>query len=217
MTRKESDHKMHSDARDQCPGRWYYEWELYKTLAGTDTSAAARTQRQRWHAITPAPTVTKSDIRLLHPQIEPSAVRYVAVLAPHGDTAWLTVPFGQLSLPATPDEIHTDRTSPALRVLCGWNRFIIPTAALQQSWRVGTLTAEEMAWLASPPPERTGPPLRHPADPRWDYLEMESEFRERVRIASQTQTTYEIPYPHVLRRAAEDGPHYGDSEKGRSR
>ncbi len=194
--------------------RWVQEWHLFNALC-EDTSTAVAP------AATPVPDdrstdspIAPGDIRLLHPSIEPMMARYVTVLEQHhGSQVWLVIPFGMLSQPATPEEVRTERRGPLLGVLCAWNRLTIANHILQRCWRVGRLTDKEMVWLRSAPPaNRVGPPLRHPLDPRWDYLEMESEFRQRVCTAAAPPVTYDIPYPPELRRAAEDSAPYGSEE-----
>jgi hypothetical protein len=194
--------------------RWLAEWELLKAL--TPENAGGTGPPDRPLPDTPAGStsspVRSGDIRLLHPLIEPGAVRYVAVTTDDGEDAWFVVPFGLLAEPATPDEVLTRRGTPPLRVLCPWNRFHMSTSMLQRCWLVDRLTDEEATWCRSGlPPDRTGAPLRHPLDPRWDYLEMESAFRQRVCHAAPAGMTYEIPYPSALRKAAEDSTPYGHS------
>jgi len=86
------------------------------------------------------------------------------------------------------------------------------THMLERCWLVDQLTNEEAAWCRSTrPADRIGAPLCHPLDPRWDYLEMESEFRQRVCNGTQPQMTYYISPPE-LRKAAEDQAPYGDED-----
>jgi hypothetical protein len=194
--------------------RWLQEWQLFLALAdetsAEDASVPALTLDRPPHS----PAVERGDIRLIHPSIEPVDVRYVAVVDQDDAEDWLVIPFGRLSEPATTEEVRTDRNSPTLRVLCPWNRFSVTTTALQRCWLVDRLTDQEAGWTGSAlPPERTGPPLRHPLDPRWDYLEMESEFRQRVCSKRRTQVVYDIISSTELRKAAEDQAPYG-SENG---
>jgi hypothetical protein len=201
--------------------RWLKEWELLQALAPDAPPPASHTPLALADAADPAP-VQAGDIRLLHPAIEPHGVRYIAVLCQQNGGDFLVAPFGLLSEPATPGEVATGRTTPALRVLCIWNRFEMCRANLQRSWLADRLNDEECHTLLAPmvtasamgaatwPADRTGPPLRHPLDPRWDYLDMESEFRQRAcrptrqgvvydigvgerRQAAETHTPYETP------------------------
>jgi hypothetical protein len=78
------------------------------------------------------------------------------------------------------------REAAPLRVLCAWNARRMTPAQLADSWYVDDLSDEELGEAAAllqhlrfgqPVPDplrgRTGPPLRHPADPRHEYLEEE--------------------------------------------
>jgi len=197
--------------------RWLAEWELFRALASaTDDDAGAPTDTPRGLSpLTGEAPVTTGDIRLLHPRLEPGGPRYIGVIANTDSNTWIVVPFGLLAEPATPEEVITGRDTPALRVLCPWNQFSMSTTMLQYCWRVDRLTDTETALCQTAlPVGRIGPPLRHPLDPRWDYLEMESEFRQRVCSADRGQVTYEIPYPSELRKAAEDGAPYGNDSDG---
>ncbi len=198
--------------------RWLQEWSLFEALAGeTSPGRASCTPLALDHATQNTDNAT-GDIRLLHPCIEPMAVRYVAVLEPQGGDRWLVAPFGLLSEPATADEVRTDREISALRVLCPWNRFVLTAEMLKQCWLVGQLTEAEQRWTQTEPPvERVGPPLRHPLDPRWDYLEMEAEFRQRACSTQWRQMIYDISTPSELRKAAEDSAPYGSEAENEDR
>ncbi|MBL7077638.1 MAG: hypothetical protein ISS31_09205 [Kiritimatiellae bacterium] len=193
--------------------RWLAEWELFQALTPEKVDIAERPAPPLLSLSQPDDTpVHPGDIRLLHPRFESSIPRYVAVAANTDGDGWHVVPFGLLTEPATPGEVVTRRSAPALRVLCLWNQFSLPTTMLQCCWRVDRLSEEEKAWLQSDlPSHRVGPPLRHPLDPRWDYLEMESEFRQRVSRGTRRQVTYDIT-PSELRKAAEDSAPYGDQD-----
>lgn len=193
--------------------RWLAEWKLLNALT-SETDGEPQQPTGRSGAPLPLANempVQAGDIRLLHPRFEPDAPRYVAVAAARDVDTWLVVPFGLLSEPATPDEVVTGRSTPALRVLCPWNQFSMSTLMLQRCWLVDRLTDREAAWCQSTrPADRVGPPLRHPLDLRWDYLEMESDFRQRVCRRSRGGITYDIASPSELRKAAEDGAPYGE-------
>jgi hypothetical protein len=189
--------------------RWLHDWSLFTVLSDEASTVDLSVPRLALDDRSECSDVATGDIRLLHPTIEPLAVRYVAVLDNQGNDRWLVVPFGPLFDPATPDEVHTGRKTPALRVLCPWNRFAMTRSMLQRCWPVDRLTDEETEWLrTAPPADRIGPPLRHPLDPRWDYLEKESEFRQRVSNVGRKQVSYDITQSE-LRMAAEDSTPYG--------
>ncbi|NQU40398.1 MAG: hypothetical protein HQ523_10635 [Lentisphaerae bacterium] len=205
---------------------WIAEWTLLLATESNgelETPPATRPSLQL-HVLSDAAPIQTGDIRLLHPEIEPTALRYVAVVAPHSATAWTVLPFGLLSEPATPDEIRTDRTPPPLRVLCPWNRLQITTAHLQRCWLADQLTPEEAMWLGSAlsmhgehaphPPERTGPALRHPLDPRHDYRAREAAFRQRLTATVASPLRYDTTInPSALLKAAEDRAPYGTAER----
>ncbi|MDP6491514.1 MAG: hypothetical protein QGH42_05565 [Kiritimatiellia bacterium] len=213
MTRPPDNIPASPDPSRERLSRWLVEWELLNALT---SETAGETKQPAGRFGTPLPLaneipVQAGDIRLLHPRFEPDAPRYVAVVANTDMDTWLVIPFGLLSEPATPGEVVTGRNAPALRVLCPWNRFSMSTLMLERCWLADRLTDKEADWCRSTrPPDRVGPPLRHPLDPRWDYLEMESEFRQRVCSRSRGGITYEIAPPSELQKAAEDGVPYGD-------
>ncbi len=194
--------------------RWLREWNLLKAFETDRTVEYAAGPVQTLDENSQNSQITAGEIRLLPPDLEPSAVRYIAILDRQAKGRWLVVPFGLLSEPATPEEVLTDREAPALRVLCPWNRFTMDAGLLQRCWQVGQLNAEEENWLqTTPPSDRAGPPLRHPLDPRWDYLEMESKFRQRVCAATRRRIIYDISPPADLLKAAEDSPPYGSGSE----
>ena len=190
--------------------RWLHEWKLYLALQAEDVIDHPDHPPLALDTYETEDAIAPRDIRLIHPSLEPTAPRYVAVLQGWNDR-WRVIPFGQLGEPAVRDEIRTDRAAPALRVLCPWNTFIMTTAMLRCCWRVDRLTDAEVAWMASPPTARMGPPLRHPFDPRWDYLEMESQFRQRVCNSSREHIQYDIRSGAELPMAAEDRAPYGNA------
>lgn len=203
--------------------QWLGEWALFRALAPDASSAED-------HRPTPLATpsdrtaVQPGDIRLLHPSIEPNAPRYVAVIESAGREGWRVAPFGLLAEPATPEEVATGRTAPGLRVLCAWNRFDMPASSLQTCWLADRLSEAEQDVLLTPlrgspvegsaawPPERVGPPLSHPLDPRWDYLEMESELRHRASQTPRRGVVYDIG-DGELRKAAEGRAPYGSPDR----
>ena len=134
------------------------------------------------------------DVRLLSPVVESTWLRpvYVLLLAQGGDGFWLVAPFGRFGVPAVPGEWRTGSRSLHARVLCCWQVRRIEPALLADAWRVmrfpkAKLTTalrvaaaccdrSELDTQALPIPwAALGPPLRHPADPRRDYLAQESD------------------------------------------
>ena len=96
-------------------------------------------------------------------------------------------PFSVLAEPALPAEFRLRREGPA-RVLQAWNARTVSGKIAAASWKVDEIPESERflldAWLAAtredvnasgPWDDRTGPPLRHPLDPRQTYLETEAD------------------------------------------
>lgn len=140
------------------------------------------------------------------------------------DAGWWTVPFGRYATPAVPGEWTTGLAAPPLRVACGWNlRFVPPERFLPGAAK--RLTEKQMievrrcmdhikrgVALGSALAKRLGPPLFHPADPRYAYLE-----EERERLDAHLPAVHEIvaeddraPSSWLL--AAEGRPVYGDAD-----
>ena len=212
--------------------RWLAEWRIELALGETPTAgrmpAPLRAEvRAELGGDTGMPEA--GHIRLLYPHLAAAWHRPVclAILAQRNGPEFLAAPFGPFSEPATPGELRTGRAEAPLRVLCVWNaRWFTPTV-FRGSWKVDTLTGEDLeaanrvlaacedglvlpAELAG----RVGPPLMHPDDPRRIYCR-----RETVRMDAllrDSGTVYDagtLRYPDTivreLPRAAErgdDGP-----------
>lgn len=145
--------------------------------------------------------VAVGQIRLLSPELTPDADRPV-VVALFGD--WdegevLIAPFSPFSVPATPGEWLTGRTTPVLRVLEVWNARSVPNAALEESWLVDDFAAVECkaAWhvfeheafgkpLAPEFEQQVGPPLVHPEDPRRRYQDEEVALLAKFQASAQS-------------------------------
>lgn len=144
------------------------------------------------------------DIRLLHPASPrslPNHPLYVLILKRMTNGASLICPFSRFAEPATPGEWITGSQSIPLRVLCLWNSRVAPSTLLRQSWGSGKLSQSQLMCalelhehLASGSPltrvtsDSVGPPLGHPADPRWLYEEEESRFLdETIKALSPTR------------------------------
>lgn len=157
-----------------------------------DEAAGAERGNVAWPVpVADEPAVAEGQVRLLHPCVlaAGSGPRYVAVLAAEGKNACLAAPFSRYAAPAVPGEALTGIDTPGLRVLCLWNAFVLPAHRLAWSWLAGALSAaqqadmlavaahvREDAPLAAELLARTGPPLRHPLDPRRAYLEEEEQL-----------------------------------------
>ncbi|MGA0333771.1 MAG: hypothetical protein ACO3N7_08075 [Kiritimatiellia bacterium] len=141
------------------------------------------------------------------------------VLFSAGYSKWRVFPFSEFSMPATPEEWKLRDGGPA-RVLQGWNVRVIDQAAARQSWCVDCISDAEMFgvnrwWLEISAGElrcgeQQGPPLRHPLDPRYEYLDAEG-FRVDACIG-EARPGY--PAAPELKKAAEPPESYGgNSEK----
>jgi hypothetical protein len=166
---------------------WLREWRADRRVPSPRRAPSRPAEAGRHPAGRTVP-VRAGSIRLLRPESPPTRSRpcFVAVLetCPASATV-LAVPFGRFPVPATPGEWRTDRKARALRVLCCWNARYIPRATIERGWPSGTLSradraaaerlvrADPSAAAPSGFSERTGPPLRHPCDPRLVYLEEE--------------------------------------------
>jgi hypothetical protein len=150
------------------------------------------------------------------------------VLEKRSAGSFLVVPFGRFLEPAVPGEWRTGLRAFPLRVLCLWNSRLVSAEILRSSWPAGRMTpnilgqAQEAhghvhgaAPLVSVRPERLGPPLRHPLDPRHAYLSEEAALMDEHLIAlagesgeSSGTISYEQPRS-ALRLAAESRTRYG--------
>ncbi|HMO05318.1 MAG TPA: hypothetical protein PKC67_15485 [Kiritimatiellia bacterium] len=143
---------------------------------------------------------------------------YVLVLE-IAESGVLVVPFGRYATPAVPGEWHSGIDAAPLRVLCGWNSRAVAAARLLPGAvkRVGVKALAEHRLLceavgAGVPPaahlaERLGPPLVHPADPRYAYLDEERERLDDHFPVVREQDDSATPSRWLL--AAEGRPRYG--------
>lgn len=190
--------------------RWLAEWKIEKDLpdghpapmpAGRQTSSASVFTVEAAGEI-----LSPGDIVLLPPIGETTAARPVYVaLAEKRDNQWTAVPFSRFSLPATEEEFATRSDFEPTKVLCLWNAGTVPVTILSRGWRVGKLKAPDLKTVlkflsgekAELPDNRRGPMLRHPLDPRHDYLEEEKtlwfDFRgekERLIYPEEAESDY---------------------------
>ena len=209
--------------------RWLAEWRLDGLLGGEppghEPAAPDDAFRRANGPAGPPPeptTLAAGDIRLLFPDVPATAARprYVAILEPPRAGRQLAAPFGRFAEPGLPGEWATGRTEPPLRVLCLWNARALPRAVVAKSWLVGRMTPRETADARSvrrslranrPPSPRlaaaTGPPLLHPADPRWEYRDQELEWmRELEGEASGTEEGMEKYALPAAGEEADDAP-----------
>ena len=194
-------------------------------------------------AQTGAPACSPGDIRLIYPPCNRDDCLpplYVAVLRAVAQNVWLVAPFGRFSTPAVPSEWRTGLKALPLRVLCLWNaRTVADRKLAGRSCRAGALSARLVTRIPATPPQwapamplqptpaplspcrpapsRVGPPLLHPADPRWIYLERETDRMDAGLAAGHASHGAIAPLPGApyplgggsLLKAAEDSPDFG--------
>jgi len=175
--------------------RWLQEWSIARALdegleaeTGSPQPPPEGGEDLRDLVAGTDPDVAAGQIRLLTSHCAPAdRPFYVAVLEAAGPGEFLCAPFGPFGEPGVPGEWRTGRDAPGLRVLCLWNSHVVPAARLAESWVVDTLSPDERERVMAVcrfvqvgetmPPDlvgETGPPVIHPADPRWLYREQEA-------------------------------------------
>jgi hypothetical protein len=185
--------------------RWLAEWRLDRELSkdsdapdycGGTTGMFPGPSGARF------PRPARGDIRLLHPATGSAALSrpvYVAVIETASDTDFIVAPFGLFSTPALPGEWRTGFRALPVRVLCLWNWRTVSSAALRLSWRARRMPPCKLGKAAglllavrsgldpeSVAPGETGPPVRHPLDPRLRYeAEEASAFDEQIRAMEE--------------------------------
>ena len=166
------------------------------------------------------PAPAEGQIRLW-PAVETQWPPMYGLLMRAGYGRWRVFPFSELATPATPGEM-TVRQDPPVRVLQGWNARELQQAGVLESWFVDLVPDEKLFqvnlwWLCLEAGSelsgdlRTlcGPPLRHPLDPRHDYLDSEA-CRADICLG-ETPAIYKVSAE--LKKAAEPEGDYGDSSE----
>lgn len=164
---------------------WLADYALYREMRGPVDAMEEEPGQGREYDFSGEPSPAAGQIRLW-PSADPGEDPLYGLLLPSGYGIWRVVPFSPLAFPAVPEEYRLF-DEPPVRVMEGWNRRRLASAAARQSWRVETLDDAEcfrlQSWLlsveaggsSSPNPgDRTGPPIHHPLDPRHDYLDLET-------------------------------------------
>ncbi len=144
--------------------------------------------------------VRLAQVRLVRPGLASAArdrLLYLLVLGRPARGVWLAAPFGRYTTSALPGEIERPGAPPALRVVCLWNTRRLPDGWLRRCTFATALSSAEQRTLAAAlrllkrgaPPSPAlrpfaGPPLRHPLDPRHDYLEEEREAMESLAMSA---------------------------------
>lgn len=184
-------------------GRWLAEWRLDQALPwAAEADPRDVSPETTWTApLRPwkAPQIHPGDIWLLPPWTAAARPLCVAVLALRDKERGLVAPFGRFSEPGLPGEWATGIDAPLLRVLCVWNTRWMNAAFIRRGWRAGRLShralersaalrwflacgAQLPRWLE----RETGPPLLHPADPRWVYQSEEASLLDEAVRAADT-------------------------------
>lgn len=161
------------------------------------------------------------EIHLMRPAGDVWGPVYVLVLEEVIDGRWLVIPFGRYATPAVPGEWCSGLDAASLLVLCGWNHREVGSDRLLPGGAVKRLAAKLLSktraavrhvthGLTFPKVDEIvfGPPLIHPADPRYVYLD---EERKRLDdhaplLAREDEGELDLPSPWLL--AAEGRPHY---------
>ncbi len=195
-------------AQRQKLAQWMAEWHIEHDLQEKESPPVVCAPKPA----DPHPTpLVPGHIALLQPLSPPLATRprYLAVLDRRPDDTLLMAPFSRFSCPATPGELELGGTALPTRVLCVWNARWTHPADLPAYWEAGSLTSEErtdalvlaqhlMGEIPLPRSleERIGPPVRHPLDPRHDYLDEEKEWmhaclpKTTLRDVKDSETLY---------------------------
>jgi hypothetical protein len=179
-------------AQKEMLARWLHEWQIEKALSSgksekkppvRDPEIAVASGSGSEDAV-----LQVGQVRLFQPFCKGAAARprYFAVLALASEGGVLIAPFARFSTPAVPGEWGTGLSPAPLRVLCVWNARATSAQTVRRSWVVEHLSrhAQESACLlighvfaGAPVPatlaEQVGPPIRHPLDPRHEYVDQE--------------------------------------------
>jgi hypothetical protein len=208
--------------------RWLFEWQILQSADTPGTTPDCPTELITGNLVAEFDSnIAVGQIRLMRPHTENEPV-FIAVIRIEDSGEIVCVPFGPLSEPATPDELLSGRTTPALRVLCLWNSRTLSPHLLNHSWVADELPQAELArlrqaldaWEATGrvPAElaqEAGPPLVHPEDPRRLYRTRERRridhavVREHDNQDAGRVIRYDIyPADRKLPKAAEDHDSY---------
>lgn len=224
---------------------WLNEWRLEQCLRAAPAGIlpCPATPASRFELapglttrrIAQVPPLVAGAIHLFRPrpQTAPTLHRpfYVVVFPCNRGTDWQVIPFGRFATPAIPGEWRTGLRTGPLRVLCFWNQRHLAAGRLRAlTWRAGRLPPGLDACVCRHAREsnsrtedlsrpacsaRFGPPLAHPLDPRWTYLQEETDALDdtidddaapdvAVRMTDRYPNAWDEP--HL--KAAEDHPPY---------
>lgn len=218
---------------------WLHEWNLEQSLRRMDI--AEHGVLTKGEALTPSAReyprkgdIAPGRILLLAPRNDRVIDRpiYVLLLAKMQNGIYLIAPFSRFSVPALPGEWLTGLKAAPLRVLCLWNTRGVLRSLLEAGWPATRMSALKIKqafavchdiWQnqnpAYEPGRNVGPPLRHPLDPRHEYIAEEQDILDAATAMSEktvghAQTNAHEPAlydwkPYALRLAAEQKSEYG--------
>jgi hypothetical protein len=219
---------------------WLAERELDLLLRddkpGGEAASAAPSVRYDL-ARKPVDPLREGDIMLLRPAAKGAwSPVYVFLIDGSSNESWLGIPFSRYATPAVPGEWQTSFTAMPLRVLCFWNvrtvarsNFIpgavkkCPPADFAEIKHIRDRIARGEAMDAREG-KHFGPPLLHPADPRYEYLDEERKRLDdhligRVHASEADEEEDIITYDFRARGktewllAAEGRPEYGKADE----
>lgn len=215
---------------------WLAERELDLLLRDEEAAPGANEGLRYEIARMPAEPWHEGDIVLLRPATKGAwSPVYVALVKGHSDGRWLCVPFSRYATPAVPGEWQTPFASTPLRVLCFWNArriaqsSFIPGAVkkctLDQWNEIRRIYEHTVRGAAADEGlvKRLGPPIVHPADPRYEYLDEEhgrlhDHLEARAAMSEEEDDGGVISYDFTQKHksewllAAEGRPRYGDND-----
>jgi hypothetical protein len=176
-------------AQQEKLARWLFEWQMDRELAAVEDAPGDLPYRAKERA-PDMPLLSPGSIVLFQPATsELARAPLTALTAATSAGTALFIPFGRFQEPAFGGEMPSGLEPAGLRILCPWLAFHagrglkvhvwdtceILEAPLKRALALAHRPLEELLMLndASGPP-----PIRHPLDPRRDYIE---EERERMR------------------------------------
>jgi len=201
---------------------WLAERALDHTLNEDETKLPVQSVT-RYDA--PKNVLQAGEVHLMRPAGGEWGPVYVLVMEEVIGGRWLVIPFGRYASPAVPGEWCSGLDAASLLVLCGWNHREVESDRLLPGGAVKRLTAKILTKSLAAMRHVTqglalskeaeivfGPPLIHPADPRYVYLD---EERKRLddhapMMAREDEGELDLPSPWLL--AAEGRPRYGAKE-----
>lgn len=166
---------------------WLAEWEIDLALRDPDSGRDVFVPRAPVQYIQALEELRPGDIHVLKPVPVGNVFGPVYVLLLEDEKAGglMAVPFSRYATPAVPGECLTGLRAMPLRTLCCWNARPVRVSQLLPGYvkRLSAGKLEELrekcrqALYSEPVDDRLardfGPPLVHPSDPRYAYLDEE--------------------------------------------